>query len=67
MCCGRNRRSTKRGRSGRLPANSVQIQAVNNEQHTENIERLLVLPIDGVRDQTRPMGPPPIQGQELLP
>ena len=68
MCCGRKkRRITKKGRSGRIPPTNVQAQAVNDEQHTENSERLLILPDHGVSDQARDMGSPPISGQELLP
>jgi len=71
MCCGSKRSGTRGSKSGRITRarKIIQTQAIdtNNEQPTENRERLLVLPVGRPTDETRDLGSSEIQGQELLP
>jgi len=73
MCCGSKRSGTRGSKSGRITRarKTIQTQEIdtNNEQqkHTENRERLFVLPIRRPTDETRDLGSSEIQGSELLP
>ena len=73
MCCGSKRSGTRGSKSGRITRarKTIQTQAIDtkNEQHehSENRERLLVLPVRRPTDEARDLGSSEIQGPELLP
>lgn len=73
MCCGAKTRGGTRGkRSGKITRTKKTLKAqridtTNEQQHTEDRERLLLLPINRIPDETRDLGPAPVQGPELLP
>jgi hypothetical protein len=71
MCCGRKSGRSRKGKSGKITRSKKPIQPPkidkNEQQHSEDRERLQLFP-DGQReDQTRTVGPSEISGQELLP
>lgn len=69
MCCGRKSGRSRKGRSGKITRSKPQPLKTekNEQQHSEDRERLQ-LPPDGQRqDQERTVGPAEIPGQELLP
>jgi hypothetical protein len=73
MCCGSKRSGTRGSKSGRITRarKTIQTQAIEtkNEQQepTENRERLFVLSVGRPTDETRNLGSSEIQGPELLP
>lgn len=68
MCCGSKRSGARGSKSGRITRarKTIQTQAINNEQHIENRERLLILPVGRPSDEARNMGSSEIQRPELL-
>ena len=71
MCCGSNRSGARGSKSGRINRirKSLQSQAINtnnDQQHIEDRERLLILPVGRPTDEARDLGSTEIQGPELL-